>query len=109
MYCDDFFCDGVDSIRQQAAPSIGLVAEQPVVVLIDVALLEIFEAEVGAEEPRRSILQRDAALALERRRPHPLIGRAIGMVDDEQRDAFDLGRRHEAQHRLAAARATPAA
>ena len=88
---------------QHAAPSIDLVAEQPVVVLIDVALFEIFEAEIGAEEPRRAILKRDASFALQRRRPHPLIGRAIGMVDDEQRDTFDLRRRDEAEHGLAAA------
>jgi hypothetical protein len=77
VYCDDFDSRGVDWIFQQAAPSIGFLAEQLVVVLVDVALLEVLEAEVGAEKPRGAILQRDAAVALDRRRPHPLVGRAV--------------------------------
>src|SRR5262249_56541896 len=55
----------------------GVVAHERVVELIDVALLEVLEAEVGAEETRRSILQGDAPVALDRRRPHPLVRRAI--------------------------------
>ena len=74
-----------------------------VVVLIDVALVEIFEAEIGAEEPRRPILQRDPPVALDRRRPHPLVGGAVGMVHDQQRHALDLGRRREPDDRLALA------
>ena len=65
-----------------------LLAGQLVVVLIDVALFQILEAEIGAEEARGAVLQRDAAVAADRGRPHPLVGRAVGMIDDQQRDAF---------------------
>ena len=78
----------------------GLLAGQPVVVLVDVALFQIFEAEIGAEEARGAILQRDAAVPADRRRPHPLVGRAVGMIDHQQRDAFHFGRRGEADDRL---------
>ena len=108
MYCDDLPALGDDSIRQQTAPSTRLVAAQDVVVLVDVALLEILEAEVGPEESRRSILQRDPPIALDGRRPHPLVRGPVGMVDDQQGDALDLGGRGEAQDRFAVAvRADP--
>jgi hypothetical protein len=70
--------------------------------LIDIALLEIFEAEVGAEEPRRAILQGNPPLTLQRRCPHPLVGRAIRVIHNQECDVFYLGRREETQHRLAA-------
>src|SRR5262249_56945066 len=57
----------------------------------------------GAEEPRRAILERDATVTLDRRCPHPLIRRAVRVIDDEQRDTFHFGRRREPQHGLAAA------
>src|ERR1700737_4595162 len=80
-----------------------LLAEQSVLVLIDVALLEVFEAEVGAEKSGGAILQRNAAFALKCRRPHPLIRRAVGMIDDEQAHTFHFGRLGESQNRLAVA------
>ncbi len=61
VYCEVFFCVGVDSMCQHATPSIVLLAEKPVVELIDVTLLEIFKAEVGAEESRGAILQERSA------------------------------------------------
>jgi hypothetical protein len=60
-------------------------------------------AEIGPEELRGAILQRDAAIALDRRRPHPLIGRAVGMVDDEDRDALHFGGNGKAQDHPAVA------
>ena len=85
-----------------------LLAQQAILVLLDVTFLEILEAEVRAEEARRAILKGDATLPGERRRPHPLIGGAIGMIEDQQRDALDLGGRRETEHRFAVAvRAQP--
>jgi hypothetical protein len=46
-------------------------------------------------------LQRDAAVALDGGRPHPLVGSAIGVIDDQQRDAFHFRRRGETQDGLA--------
>ena len=69
-----------------------------VVVLIDVALFEILEAEVGAEEAGGAILQGDAAVASDGRGPHPLVGGAVGMIDHQQSDAFHLGGCGEADH-----------
>ncbi len=103
VYCEDFPFRGRDSIFQHAAPSIALLAEHRVVVLPRVPLLEVLEAEVRAEEARGAVLQRDAALALDGRRPHPLVRRAVREVDDEQRDALHLGGLDEGEHRLAAA------
>ena len=45
----------------------------------------------------------DATIALDGGRPHPLVRRAIGMVDHQQRDPLHLRRSGEAQHRLALA------
>src|SRR5215468_1575467 len=67
-------------------------AEQLELELIRVTLLEVFKAEICTEEPRRAVLKRDLPLAIDRGRPHPLIGRTIRMVDDKKRDAFDLRR-----------------
>src|SRR5262249_50838555 len=56
-----------------------LLPRKLVVELADVALLEVLEAEIGAEVARRAVLECDTPVALERRRPHPLIRCAIGM------------------------------
>ena len=81
----------------------GLLAGEPVIVLIDVALFQILEAEIGAEESRGAILQGDAAVASDGRSPHPLVAGAVGMIDHQQRHAFDFRRRGEADHQLAVA------
>src|SRR4051812_24001949 len=70
-------------------------------VLAGVAFLEILEAEIRSEEPRRTILQGDPAVAFQRRRPHPLIGWTIGLIDDEQRNPAHFGRSRKPDRRLA--------
>src|SRR5262249_19072081 len=71
-------------------------------VLVHVPLFEILEAEVRAEEAGRSILQCNAPVTLDRRRPHPLIRRSICMIHNQQSYALDLGRCRESNYRLAA-------
>src|SRR5262249_28786247 len=60
-------------------------AEHRKVELVDVALFEILEAEIGAEETGRPVLHGDSAVALDCRGPHPLIGSSIRMIENEQR------------------------
>src|SRR5437016_1359612 len=76
----------------------GLFAEQPEIELIRIALLEVFEAEISAEKSRRSILQCDPPVPVERGRPHPLIRRAIRMIQHQQSNALNFSRGGESQH-----------
>src|SRR5204863_9802084 len=62
------FRRGLDLPTQSAINR--LFAEQLVIELIRVALFEILETEIGTEKPGRTILQRDAPLAIDRRCPH---------------------------------------
>src|SRR5262245_61647885 len=50
-----------------------LLREQLVIELVGVTLFEIFETEIGAEEPRGSILHRNPSLTIDGRRPHPCV------------------------------------
>ena len=104
VYCDDLPSPRprLDAPARRAVD--GLLAGELIVVLIDVALFEILEAEIGAEEAGGAVLQRDAAVAADRRGPHPLVGGAVGVIDDEQRDAFHFGGRREADDRLCCCR-----
>ena len=77
MYCDDFASLGVAPTFQHGGAFDRILADQRVIELVDVPLFEILETEVRAEETRRTILQRNPAVAFDRRRPHPLIGGAI--------------------------------
>src|SRR5262245_852163 len=79
------------------------IAEQFEVVLVDVALFQVFKAEVGAEKPRRAILQRNAAVTLFRRNPHPLVGGAFWMIDYKKCHSLDIWRSHESKLRLTVA------
>ncbi len=97
MYCDDL--RGVDS----QLPGVFLIAEELVIELRDVALFQVFEAEVGAEEARGAVLQGDALLAADVRTPQPLIAGAVGVIDDQQADAFHFGGHGEPQHAFAVA------
>src|SRR5437867_12880153 len=65
----------------------GLFAEQPEIELIRIPLLEVFEAEISAERSRRSILQCDPPLPVQRGRPHPVIRCAIRMLEHPQSNA----------------------
>ena len=76
----------------------GLFAEQPEIELVRIALLEVFEAEISAEKSRRAILQCDPPVPIERRRPHPLIRRAIRMIQHQQSNALNFSRGGESQH-----------
>ena len=98
VYCEDFVSLGVDAIFQHAWPSMASSPSSAYSELVDVALLEILEAEIRPEETGRSVLQRDPPVALDGRRPQPLIRRAIGMVHDEQRDAFHFRWRRESEN-----------
>src|SRR5262245_7373972 len=79
------------------------VADELVFELIRIALLEVFETEVGPEESCGPVLQSNAPLAFESRSPHPLVGRTLRMIDDEQSDALNFRRRCKSQHGLAVA------
>src|SRR5664280_730231 len=59
----------------------------------------------GARGPT---LQGDAALACDSRGPHPLIAGAVGMIDYQEGDTLDFGRRGEADDGLAVAIGTEA-
>src|SRR5262249_10106768 len=74
-----------------------------VVELVDVALFEIFEAEVGGEETSGAVLERDATVARSGWGPHPLVARTVGVVNDEKRDAFDFSGSVEADDGFAGA------
>src|SRR5207249_11944550 len=76
----------------------GLFAEKLEIELVRIALLAVFEAEISAEKSRRAILQYDPAVPIDRRRPHPLIRRAIPMTQHHQRTALDFSRGSESQH-----------
>ena len=56
VYCDDL--RGRDSIFHVPFSS----AEQLVIVLIHIALLQILKAEIGSEKARGAVLQRDALI-----------------------------------------------
>src|SRR6202043_898257 len=58
---------------------------------------------VSAEESRGTILEGYAPLSFDGRRPHPLIRRAVGMIDNEQRQTLQLWRSNEAQDGFACA------
>src|SRR5262249_35550909 len=74
--------------------------DQLVLELVGVALLEVFEAEVRAEESCGSILQCNPPLAIYRRCPHPLLRCPVRVVDDQQRDTLHLCRSRKSQYRL---------
>ncbi len=95
LYRDRLPAFGVAAIFQQRLLGDRALALQHVVVLFDVAFFQILEAEVRAEEARAAILRGDAALAVDRGRPHPLIGRAIRIVQHQQRHALHIGWRRE--------------
>src|SRR5213080_50402 len=76
----------------------GLFAEKLEIELVRIALLEVFEAEISAEKSRRAVLQCDPPVPIERRRPHPLIRRAIRMIQHQQSNALNFSRRGESQH-----------
>src|SRR5262245_38802205 len=80
-----------------------LLSEQPVFELVGVAFFEVFKAEIGAEEPRGSILHCNPSFAIDGRSPHPLVRGPVRMVEDKQSDSFYFRRRSESQDYFARA------
>src|SRR5215510_3626266 len=76
----------------------GLFTEKLEIELVRITLLEVFETEISAEKSRRAVLQCDPPVPIERRRPHPLIRRAIRMIQHQQSNALNFSRGGEAQH-----------
>src|SRR5262249_5281401 len=81
----------------------GLLAGELEIELVDIALFEILETEIGAEEAGGAVLQGDTAVAADRGSPHPLVGGAVRVIDHQQRDASYFRRRHKADEGLVVA------
>src|SRR5205085_4996670 len=76
------------------------------IVLIGIALFQVFEAEIGSEETCGAILKRNTLIASYSRAPHPLIARAVRMIYDQKPDSLHLRGSSEAQNRFAVSERT---